>query len=100
MHDTVNERESIKTNSKGSYVQAEVQVITSDDPAVQERQIIDYVNSVVRKGKDVDIPLDNGEKITITGRTACKLGDKGNYTDEIYLVKGNAAGVIEPLERL
>ena len=94
VHDTVNDRASIKTNSKGAYVQADVQVITSDDPAVQESQIIDYVNSVVRKGKDVDIPRDNGEKITITGRTAWKLGDKGNYTDEIYLVKGNAAGVI------
>ena len=87
----------IKENSKGKYVQAKVQVIHSSNPKIQEREIIDYVNNVVREGHDLTITFDNEESIVITGRTAWKLGDKGNYSDEIYLVKGNASGVIDEI---
>ncbi|MBQ5716446.1 MAG: hypothetical protein IIV63_01580, partial [Clostridia bacterium] len=87
----------IKENSKGKYVQAKVQVIHSSNPKIQEREIIDYVNNVVREGHDLTITFDNEESIVITGRTAWKLGDKGTYSDEIYLVKGNASGVIDEI---
>ena len=87
----------IKENSKGKYVQAKVQVIRSSNPKIQEREIIDYVNNVVREGHDVTITFDNEESIVITGRTAWKLGGKDNYSDRIYLVKGNASGVIDEI---
>ncbi len=77
------------------YVQADEQVIKSSDPNAWEREIIDYVNNTVRHGHDFTILTDDGEKISITGRTAWKLGDKGRYNDKYYFVKGNASGVID-----
>ena len=94
-------RNKIAENEKGKYVQAERQVIKSDNPQDWESEIINYVNNVVRGGKDLEITLDNGEKLKITGRTAWKLGyrngknENNPISDKIYMVKGNASGVID-----
>ena len=94
-------RNKIAENEKGKYVQAERQVIKSDNPQDWESEIINYVNNVVRGGKDLEITLDNGEKLKITGRTAWKLGYRNGekegkpISDKYYLVKGNASGVID-----
>ena len=94
-------RNKIAKNEKGKYVQAERQVIKSDNPQDWESEIINYVNNVVRGGKDLEITLDNGEKLKITGRTAWKLGYRNGekegkpISDKYYLVKGNASGVID-----
>lgn len=90
-------RYKIQENEKGLYVQADRQVINSDDDAVRPYEIMKHVKNNVMKGHDLDIVLDDGETITITGRTAWKLGDKGNYSNDLYLVKGNAAGVIDEI---
>ena len=96
-----NVRNKIAENEKGKYVQAERQVIKSDNPQDWESEIINYVNNVVRGGKDLEITLDNGEKLKITGRTAWKLGYRNGekegkpISDKYYLVKGNASGVID-----
>ena len=82
-------------------MQAQRQVIKSDNPQDWESEIINYVNNVVRGGKDLEITLDNGEKLKITGRTAWKLGyrngknENNPISDKIYMVKGNASGVID-----
>ena len=86
---------TMSDGSRRKYVHATQRVIKSKDPAMWEYEIIDYVNKTVRKGNDVVIPFDNDESITITGRTAWKLGDKGKMPNKFYLVKGNAAGVID-----
>lgn len=94
-------RNKIAENEKGKYVQAERQVIKSDNPQDWESEIINYVNNIVRGGKDLEITLDNGEKLKITGRTAWKLGyrngknENNPISDKIYMVKGNASGVID-----
>lgn len=94
-------RNKIAENEKGKYVQAERQVIKSDNPQDWESEIINYVNNIVRGGKDLEITLDNGEKLKITGRTAWKLGYRNGekegkpISDKYYLVKGNASGVID-----
>lgn len=96
-------RNKIMENEKGRYVQAERQVITGDNPDNWEREIIDYVNNEVREGKDLEITLDNGEKLKITGRTAWKLGYRNGksegkpISDKAYFVKANASGVIDEI---
>ncbi len=96
-----NVRNKIAENEKGKYVQAQRQVIKSDNPQDWESEIINYVNNVVRGGKDLEITLDNGEKLKITKRTAWKLGyrngknENNPISDKIYMVKGNASGVID-----
>lgn len=86
---------TMSDRSGRKYVHATQRVIKSKNPDMWESEIIDYVNKTVRKGEDVVIPFDNDESITITGRTAWKLGDKGKMPNKFYLVKGNAAGVID-----
>lgn len=79
------------------YVKADEQVIKSQDPNDWESEIFNYVNKVVRKGRDFIIPMDNEESIKITERTAWKLSDKGNFANDYYMVKGNASGVIDEI---
>jgi len=79
------------------YVKANEQVIKSSNPDSWEQEIFDYVNKTVRKGIDVEIFLDDGDVLKITGRTAWKLSHKGSLSDELYLVKGNASGVIDEI---
>ena len=95
---------SIQTLPDGKrYVQADEQVIKSENSVDWEREIIDYVNQKVRNGQDVSIPMTDGSELLITGRTAWKLGyrngkNEGNpISDKIYLVKGTAAGVIDEI---
>lgn len=88
------------------YVQADRQVIRGDDSSLWEQQIIDYVSEEVRNGKDVVIPTIDGDSITINGRTAWKLGYRNGenegrpISDELYKVKGTAAGHIDELGKV
>ncbi len=87
---------SIETLPDGrQYVQADEKVIHSDNPDIQMHEIMSYVKKKVMNGQDIAITLDNGETIKITGRTAWKLAGKDKYDATLYLVKGNAAGVID-----
>ena len=91
------ERFSIQENEKGKYVQADRQVIHSDNDYSKMFEIMNYVKDKVMHGDTLDVTLDDGETISITGRTAWKLADKGHFGDDFYLVKGNAAGVIDEI---
>ena len=91
-------KESIKVLPDGRrYVQADEQVIRSSDEYVQKYEVMSYIKKKVMNGETVKITLDDGETISITGRTAWKLADKGKLDDDFYLVKGNAAGVIDEI---
>ncbi len=90
----------IVTMSDGSgrkYIHATERVIKSKNPDMWESEIMNYVNNVVRNGEDVVIPFENEESIVITERTAWKVSGKGNVKGDYYLVKGNAAGVIDEI---
>ncbi len=94
---------SIETLPDGRrYVKADRQVIFGEDPSQWEQQIIDYVNDVVRGGQDMTIPTQEGDVLTINGRTAWKLGYRndtpnGKIDDATYRLKGDAAGHIDEL---
>ena len=97
---------AIKTlpDGKRRYVQAEHQVIRGEDPALWEDQIISYVNDVIIKnGKEIKIITEEGDTLTINGRTAWKLGERNKRRggkrigDDFYRAKGNAAGHIDEL---
>ena len=96
-------KHSIETLPDGRrYVKADRQVIFGEDPKQWEQQIIDYVNDVVRGGHDMTIPTQEGDVLTINGRTAWKLGYRndtptGKIDDATYRLKGDAAGHIDEL---
>lgn len=85
------------------YVQADRQVIYGTDPSLWEEQITNYVNENIRKGKDVIIPTEDGDFISINGRTAWKLGYRNGenegrpISEKLYKVKGTAAGHIDEI---
>lgn len=98
---------SIVTMADGrKYVKAERQVIFGNDPTSWEQQIIDYVNDVVRNGENLTIPTQDGDVLTIDGRTAWKLGYRndtvngGKIDDAAYRLKGDAAGHIDELSEI
>lgn len=102
-------RYSIETLPDGKrYVQADRQVITSDNPDDWGQEITDYINQKIRNGEDVAIPTEDGDVVLITEKTAWKMADRhagstqpvGNrplLTDSDYRTKANAAGHIDEL---
>ena len=60
-------RYSIETLPDGKrYVQADRQVITSDNPDNWGQEITDYINQKIRNGEDVAIPTEDGDVVLIT----------------------------------
>ena len=99
----------IETNSKGKYVQADRQVITSENSADWEGEIYNYINDKIRNGQDVVIPTDDGDNLTISEKTAWKMGyrnevDSGNgkqqISKDLYRTKINAAAHIDELAEI
>lgn len=76
-----NEKFSIMKNSVGKYVKADRQVITGNNPLKWEKQVENYINNSIRKGKDVNIMTDNGEILTITKDTAGKAKFRNYFID-------------------
>lgn len=99
----------IETNSKGKYVQADRQVINSENPAEWEGQIYNYINDKIRNGQDVIIPTEDGDNLTISEKTAWKMGYRNRvlengierpYNNNEYLTKINAAAHIDELAEI
>ena len=83
------------------YVEAtEGQVLNGSDPTVWAQQVADYINNVIRGGRDFTLKTTQGDYLTITRDTAYKAGTRnqvknpdGTYrtmTDAEYKVKLNA----------
>lgn len=53
-------------------MKADRQVITGNDPQAWGKQVEEYINSEIRKGKDVTVYTENGVPLTITKDTAGK----------------------------
>lgn len=99
----------IETNAKGKYVQADRQVINGDNAAEWEGQIYNYINDKIRNGQDVVIPTDDGDNLTISEKTAWKMGyrntfnngnEKQQISDDLYRTKLNAAAHIDELAEI
>ena len=91
----------IKTLPDGKrYVQADRQVIYSDNPDDWGQEITDYINQKIRNGEDVGIPTDDGDILKITGDTAWKLSDRTDLSDTAYAVKRNMATHIDELAQI
>lgn len=73
---------SILNNSKGKYVKADRQVISGKNPLKWEKQVENYINNQIRKGKDVNVITEDGDILTITEDTAGKAKFRNNYIDK------------------
>lgn len=89
---------SIETLSDGKkYVQADRQVIYSNDPNSWGQEVTDYINEKIRNHQDLSIPTQDGDDLKITSDTAWKLGDRTGMTDEQFARKMDAATHIDEL---
>ena len=68
-------RFSIVTVGNKSYVQADRQVLSGNDPAQWQKQIEGYINESIRGGDDVVFPTSDGHILILTARSAYKLSD-------------------------
>lgn len=98
---------SIVDNNGKRYVQAEEKVLWSDNPKAWEKQLENYINNEIRKGKDILFPTDDGHILALTGRSAYKLSDRHKakiagkardlLSDGQYAIKARAASQIDEL---
>lgn len=75
---------AIKQNSKGSYVQADRQVITGNNPKLWQQQVENYINDSIRNNKDVNVIAQDGDILTITKNTA----GKAKFRNEVTMADG------------
>jgi len=100
----------IKQNSKGSYVKADRQVITGDNPDVWATQVENYINDKIRNNQDVIVYGIDGTPLTISSNTSGKAmfrnyvtmadGTKRLMTDEEYAAKLRAETHIDELAKI
>lgn len=73
----------ILTNNKNQkYVKADRQVINGKDSLKWEKQVEDYINSSIKKGKDVNVLTDSGDVLTITKDTSGKAKFRNQIRDK------------------
>ena len=91
----------VMDNNGNQYVQADRQVIKGNNPEVWKVQIIDYINDVIRQGKDLQIKTIEGDTVTITENTAGKAAfqNKG-LNKEGFKKKLNAEAHIDELSEI
>lgn len=105
------EKYEIVTRADGKqYVKADRQVISGNDSSKWGKQVTNYINDSIRKGKDVVVYSADGDELTITRDTAGKaafrndvnLGDghKRPMTDNEYATKLNAETHIDELAQI
>ena len=105
------QRYLIKTDEKGRrYVKADRQVIHGDNPDKWGGQVINYINSTIRQGKDVVLTGEDGDLLTITKNTAGKaafrnsIQEKGGIhrkmNDDEYAAKLRAEAHIDELAQV
>lgn len=66
---------------KQSYVKADRQVITGDDPKQWGQQVKRYINEKIRQNQDVYLMADNGDVLAITANTAGKATFRNKVRD-------------------
>lgn len=101
---------AIVQGEKGPYVQADRPVLTGNDPAQWEGQLYDYLNQNIRHGQDLTVQGADGDPLTITEKTAWKMGYRNEIRDrkgqttrmsnEQYAAKLRAAGHIDEITQV
>lgn len=89
------------------YVKADRQVISGDNPEEWRKQVYNYINSSIRKGKDINVLSADGDVLTITEDTAGKArfrntirepnGNLRKMTNEEFAVKLRAESHIDEI---
>ena len=69
-------------------------VIEGSNPSLWGQQIEDYINDNITHGKEVVFVFDDGETAKINRKTAWKMGDTYNLSEEQIRAKAEAAGVL------
>ena len=98
--------ESVDGTDK-KYVKADRQVISGDNPEEWRKQVYNYINSSIRKGKDINVLSADGDVLTITEDTAGKArfrntirepnGNLRKMTNEEFDVKLRAESHIDEI---
>lgn|GEM_PF-4426115 len=99
---------SVITTSDGKqYVKADRQVVSGDDSSKWGKQVTNYINTSIRKEKNVVVYAKDGDALTITRDTAGKAafrnqitnpdGSKITMTDDEYAVKLRAESHIDEI---
>ncbi len=98
--------ESVDGTDK-KYVKADRQVISGDNPEEWRKQVYNYINSSIRKGKDINVLSADGDVLTITEDTAGKArfrntsrepnGNLRKMTNEEFAVKLRAESHIDEI---
>lgn len=93
---------AIITDENGNqYVQADRRVIMGDNPAAWKKQITNYINEVIRGGKDIKIKTVEGDTLTITGNTAGKAAfQNAGLSENAYKTKLNAEAHIDEIAQI
>ncbi len=108
---SVEKKYAIETLPDGRrYVQADRQVMFSSDPDSWGADLENYVNDEIRKGNDVKVTSEDGNVLTITAKTAWKLGSRNEIpmpdgtkrlmTDDEYATKLTAGSHIDEIAQL
>ena len=104
-------KHSIESTLEGKqYVKADRQVIQGNDSSKWGNQVINYINSTIRNGKNVVVYSQDGDALTISRDTAGKAafrnqitnpdGTKRTMTDDEYAVKLRAETHIDELSKV
>ncbi|MGN0746706.1 MAG: hypothetical protein ACI4ML_08535, partial [Aristaeellaceae bacterium] len=92
------------------YVEESRNVLSGNDPEIWRKQIIRYINTTIRNGKNITVYADDGTPFTITNNTAGKAAfrneiNEGNgkrrlMNDDEYAVKLRAESHIDELAKV
>ena len=92
----------IRTKDGKAFVRLDRAVLSDNNPRKWGKQIVEYINNEIRKGKDLAILCDDGDTITLTSETAGKAShaykpDGTPFTTEEYFLKLTAEAHIDEL---
>lgn len=84
--------QDIEGKKKKSFVRADENrnldsVFVGDNPNVWAKNVENYINKEIRHGEDLRLMADNGDVLTITGRTAWKAKDRGELNNKEFRAK-------------
>lgn len=98
--------ESVDGTDK-KYVKADRQVISGDNPEEWRKQVYNYINTSIRKGKNINVLSADGDILTITEDTAGKArfrntirepnGNMRKMTNDEFAVKLRAESHIDEI---
>jgi len=97
----------VRTIGSKTFVEADRQVLSGNNPKVWGKQLETYINEEIRRNTDVPLPTTDGHVLLLTARSSYKLTDphkasiankiRGMLSTEEYRRKLNVAAHIDEL---